>query len=94
MEGVVADRGVGQRGFGGSPKRGGSVHRDGLDVATLIGCEPVVKGGKGIHTSAGLHVDHRAGGVIADDGQIFVRVAIADLIDAEPVDLTEATLVE
>ena len=35
--------------------------------------------------ASGLDVDHGAGVVITDDGQIAVRVAVADLIDTDPI---------
>jgi hypothetical protein len=35
----------------------------------------------------GLDVDHGAGVVVADDRQVSVRVAIADFIDPDPVEV-------
>ena len=42
----------------------------------------------------GLDVDHGAGVVITDDGQIAVRVAVADLIDTDPIQRLQPARVE
>ena len=44
--------------------------------------------------ASGLDIDDGAGVVVTDDGQIFVRVAVADFVDADSVQRLQAALVE
>jgi len=49
---------------------------------------------QGLLAAPGLDVDHGAGVVITDDGQIAVRVAVADLIDTDPIQRLQPARVE
>lgn len=82
VEGVITDRRFGQCGLGGGTKGCRFVDGYRFDIGALIGGELVVEGIQRFQASAGLNIDDVAGAVIADDGQVFVWVAVADLIDA------------
>jgi len=45
--------------------------------------------GQGLVVAAGLDIDHGAGVMITDDGQVPVRMAVTDLIDPDPVEGVE-----
>ena len=45
--------------------------------------------GQGLVVAAGLDINHGAGVMITDDGQVPVRMAVTDRIDPDPVEGVE-----
>ena len=81
VERVITDGGLGGVGAGGCTVGLGDVHADHLDLRhdrIRLAFIEIRQGGL---AASGLDVDDGAGVMITDNGQIAVRVAVADLID-------------
>ena len=85
VERVIADRGVRDMGAGGFGVGRGHIHADHFDLGYVRIRLAFIEIGQGLLAAAGLDVDDGAGVMITDDGQVAVRVAVADLIDPDPI---------
>ena len=94
VERVITDGGLGGVGAGGAAVGFGDVHADHLDVRHDRIRLAFIEIRQGLLAASGLDIDHGAGVVIANDGQIAVRVAVADLIDTDPIQRLESAGIE
>jgi hypothetical protein len=85
VERVITDGGLGSVGAGGRAVGRRDVHADHLDARQDRIRLAFIEIGQGLLAASGLDIDDGAAVVIADDGQIAMRVAVADLIDADPI---------
>ena len=94
VETVEADDRLGHLRTGGADVGLADVHTDDLDLFEhRIGLS-LIEISQRLLAAPGTDVDDGAGVVVADDRQVAVRVAVADLINPDPIQRVEPTLVK